>query len=163
MPVTSVSRARGISRWNSFRPEPSWAPKLCHELLRRRYWRCGGSNWNISILSLLDFFFWFIHYEICLFRFQFEPPHHQYLRRQNSWQSLGTRLWALCNDFIIIDTEVYNNPIPYYWLCCPRSLFICVQCSGHDSWEEIVLRTLYAQLGKRRLTRSYQSFGQLGN
>ena len=27
-----------------------------------------------------------------IFAFQFEPPYRPYLRRKNSWQSLGTRL-----------------------------------------------------------------------
>ena len=41
-------------------------------------------------------FFWFIHYELCSVIFQFEPSHRQYLRRQYSRQSLGTRLCLKC-------------------------------------------------------------------
>ena len=35
-----------------------------------------------------------------IFIFQFEPPHRQYLRRQNSWQSLGTRLRSYSKLYI---------------------------------------------------------------
>ena len=78
--------------------------KLCHEVWRRRYCRCMEIlfvlkyKYIIAVGIFLHLVFFTTKYaQICSFTFKFEPPRRQYMRRQNSGQSLGSwlmkKLW----------------------------------------------------------------------